>query len=169
MPGAWIKQLHYRHDNWTIAPGEERWISDPGQRDNNGERIYCKDQSPAGKPSYKLGDVIGLYFGTTLKVPLVVEVIELPSFNPEFVQKNSDGKELDAGERWPWMTRVRGKLRATLNQAPDIDYLGIARGPINRGLPHFKLSPEQYQKLADALDGYEPATRLNRDTRRRGR
>jgi hypothetical protein len=82
---------------------------------------------------------------------VVVEVIGLPMFDPEFVQNNSDGKESDAGERWPWMTRVRGKLRVPLIEAPDIDYLGIPRGPINRGLPHFKLSSEQYRKLEGAL------------------
>jgi hypothetical protein len=147
---AWIKLLYYREEGWTICPGQESWISDPGRRGANGERRYRKDGTSAGKPSYQIGDQLGLYFGTTLKVPLVVEVIGLPKFAPDFVQENSYGGEADAGERWPWMTRVKGLLRLPLNKAPDIDYLGV-RGPIMRGPPHFKLSPERYQKLIAAF------------------
>jgi hypothetical protein len=143
---VWIKSLHYRDGGWTVAPGEESWISDPGRRDASGERVYRKDGEAAGQPSYRIGDEIGLYFGTTLKVPLVVEVIGSPEFAPDYVQNNSYGEEPDAGERWPWLTPVKGLLRTPMDEAPDIDYLDI-RGPIMRQLPHFKLSPERYQKL----------------------
>lgn len=150
---AWIKQLYYREEGWTIIPGQESWISDPGARHSNGERRYRKDGTPAGKPGYQIGDLLGLYFGTTLKVPLVVEVITQPEFAPGFVQENSYGREADAGERWPWMTRVRGLHRLPLDDAPDIDYLDI-RGPIMGGPPHFKLSPERYHRLITAFHGW---------------
>ena len=81
-----------------------------------------------------------------MKVLLIVEVIGLPDFNPAHVQKHSYGKEPDAGESWPWLTPVKGLRRVSLGKAPDIDDLGI-RGPITRGIPHFRLSPEQYQKV----------------------
>jgi hypothetical protein len=149
-PQAWIKSQYYRHDGWTIKRGKEYWISDPGIRDEHGTRKYRKDKTAAGEPKYKVGDLIGVYFGGTQRVPLVVEVIAPPKFDPDFIQENSDGREPDAGERWPWMTRVRGKLEASVDDAPDIDYLGI-RGPIEHGQSHFKISPEQYQKLADAF------------------
>ena len=149
-PQAWIKSQYYRHNGWTIAPGEEHWIGDPGIRDKHGARKYRKDKTAAGEPKYKVGDLIGVYFGGTQRVPLVVEVIADPKFAPEFMQKNNDGGESDAGERWPWMTRVRGKLEVPLDDAPDIDYLGI-RGPIEHGQSHFKISPEQYQKLLAAF------------------
>ena len=150
VPQMWIKSLHYRHDGWTIDPGQEHWIGDPGVRDEHGKRKRRRDGSPAGKPSYRAGDKIGLYFATTLKVPLVVEVIELPRFDPEFAQRNSDGGEPDAGERWPWVTTVKGLHQVSLEKAPDIDDLGI-RGPILWGGSHFKLSTDQYQRLLAAF------------------
>src|SRR6476620_10447446 len=35
-PTAWIKAVHYDGDGWTVEPGAEHWISDPGQVDGNG-------------------------------------------------------------------------------------------------------------------------------------
>ena len=81
-----------------------------------------------------------------MKVLLIVEVIGLPDFKPDYVQKHSYGQEADAGEDWPWLTPVKGLRRVSLGKAPDIDDLDI-RGPITRGIPHFRLSPEQYQKV----------------------
>lgn len=150
VPQAWIKSMHYRDGKWTIAPGQESWISDPGKHDAQGKRIYRKDREAAGEPSYKVGDQLCLYFGIVMKVPLIVEVTEPPEFAPAYVQEYNDGGEPDAGERWPWLTRVKGLRRVAIEKAPDIDYLGI-RGPITRGLPHFRLSPEGYQKLLAAF------------------
>lgn len=62
LPQAWIKSQYYRHDGWTIAPGKEHWIGDPGEHDDEGNRIYRKDGVPAGEPRYKVGDTIGVYF-----------------------------------------------------------------------------------------------------------
>ncbi len=83
-------------------------------------------------------------------MPLLVEVIASPEFKPEFVQENSYGGEADAGERWPWVTVVRGLLRVPMAKAPDIDDLDI-RGPITRGLPHFRLTDDRAEKLLNAL------------------
>jgi hypothetical protein len=149
---AWIKNQYFRGWEHTIAPGRDGWISDPGQHDGDGKRKYLKDgETPAGKPSYAIDDLLGLYLGTTLKVPMIVKVIALPEFDVEFVQENSVGRERDAGERWPWVTWVRGVLRVPLENAPDIDYLGI-RGQITRGLPHFRITPDQYERLRKALE-----------------
>lgn len=150
MPGVWIKSLHYRHDDWTIDPGQKAWISDPGKRDKQGIRIYRNDGQPAGEPSYKVDDLIYLYFSKAMKVPLLVKVTKLPKFAPDYVQRHNDGGEPDAGERWPWLTGVGGVDRIQLDRAPDIDDLGI-RGPITRGLPHFRLSTEQHQRLLRAF------------------
>jgi hypothetical protein len=149
-PQAWIKSQYYRHDGWTIAPGQEHWIGDPGEHDDDGNRIYRKDGVPAGEPRYKVGDPIGVYFGKTLKVPLIVEAIGPSRFDPEFAQKNSDGGEPGAGEQWPWVTPVKGLHEVSLEKAPNIDYLGI-RGAIQWGQPHFRLSLERYQKLLAAF------------------
>jgi hypothetical protein len=68
VPQVWIKSMHYRDGKWTIDPGEDSWISDPGKRDAQGKRILRKDREPAGKPGYKVGDQLCLYFATVMKV-----------------------------------------------------------------------------------------------------
>jgi hypothetical protein len=148
----WIKSLYYRHDDWTIEPGQKHWISDPGVHDENGQRKCRRDGKPAGKPGYRAGDKIGLYLSTTLRVPLLVEVIEAPRFDPEFVQMHNDGGEPDAGERWPWVTPVIGLRELPLEEALDIDYLGI-RGTIAWGSSHFRPSPESCRKLLASFAG----------------
>ena len=147
---VWIKSLYYRHDGWTIDPGQKHWIGDPGVRDEQGRRKLRRDGKAAGEPGYRPGDKIGLYLSTTLKVPLLVEVTGTPRFDPEFVQRHNDGGESDAGERWPWVTPVKGLHRLPLERAPDIDHLGI-RGTIAWGSPHFQLSPESREKLLAAF------------------
>jgi hypothetical protein len=108
-----------------IAADEETWISDIGRRTAKGERVYRSDGVPWGEPSWTVGDEIGLYFGGTLKVPVLVTVTSPPEFNPELVQRESHGGELDAGERWPWVTRVRGLRSVPLSHAPTLDDLGF--------------------------------------------
>src|SRR4051812_36235986 len=43
---GWLKSLHYRWDGWTIAPGEEAWISDIGRFEPDGTRKYRADGTP---------------------------------------------------------------------------------------------------------------------------
>jgi hypothetical protein len=47
-PATWIKAVHYDGDGWTETEGTELWISDPGQRDANGERLYTAGGDPWG-------------------------------------------------------------------------------------------------------------------------
>lgn len=121
----WLKSLHYHDDGYTIHPGERTWISDIGRRTRTGERVYRRDGIEWGEPSWKVDDEIGLYYGGTLRVPVLVRVVAPPSFDPELVQAESHGQEPDAGERWPWVTPVEGLLRATLTAAPTLESLGL--------------------------------------------
>jgi hypothetical protein len=146
VPHYWIKVQYDRPTGLRIKPGQRHWISDPGNRDANGKRLHRQDGEPYGKPSYRIGDFIGLYPAPTLKVPTIVEVKSVPHFNPKFVQENAEGGEPDAGEKWPWVTEVEGKFEASIDNAPDIDQLGI-RGPIQWGRPYFTIAPETYRKL----------------------
>src|SRR3954470_19499504 len=85
-PTAWIKALRDdgNGDGSTVRPDERTWVSDPGQIDEAGERVYRADGQPLGEPQWRVGDKVGLYFGGTYKVPVLVEVAELPRFDPEF-------------------------------------------------------------------------------------
>jgi hypothetical protein len=147
---AWLKAIHYRHDDWTILPGDDTWISDPGRRDAKGQRVNRADGTPWGQPSWSVGDHIGLYFTGTLKVPVLVEVVAPPTFDPERVQAENDGGEPDAGERWPWRTPVRGVSRTDLAVAPDLHELGIDP-ELMRRRPKLGLALAQYRRLVRAL------------------
>jgi hypothetical protein len=105
---------------------------------------------PWGEPSWKVGDEIGLYFGGTLKVPVLVEVIAPPEFNLAMVQEDAHGEEPDAGERWPWVTRVRGMRSVSLDRAPTLDDLGISHELVQRR-PRFTITPDQHDRLVQAL------------------
>jgi len=147
---AWLKAVHYiRHSDYQWHPGEEFWISDPGRRDVKGDRVLRSDGEPWGEPSWKVGDVIGMYFTGTLKIPVLAEVIAPPEFEPVFVQLNGGG-EPDAGERWPWVTWVRGIARLDLAQAPTLEDLGIEPRVMQRR-PKRRLDADEYQRLAQAL------------------
>lgn len=149
---GWIKCLHYHDDGWTIQPGEETWISDIGRIDSRGHRVYRRDGTPWGEPSWKVADQVGLYLGGTLRVPIVVEVIESPEFNPELVQAEAHGGENDAGERWPWVTWVRGLHRAHLDDAPTLDDLRLPHKIVERRA-RFKIDSRTLELLRSELGG----------------
>jgi hypothetical protein len=56
---VWINALRYYADGWTVRPSQELWISDPGQIDDAGERVYRADGQPWGEPTWRLGDWTG--------------------------------------------------------------------------------------------------------------
>jgi hypothetical protein len=145
----WIKALHYHGDGWTVEPGEETWISDSGRRDAAGKRVYRDDGRPWGEPSWTTGHQIGLYFGGTLRIPVLVEVLAPPEFDPERVQ-GSHPDDPDAGERWPWVTDVRGLYAVSLDDAPTLEDLGIPHQRVQRR-PRFTITPDQHDQLVRAL------------------
>ena len=147
---GWLKSIHFRHEDWTIQPGEETWISDISRHDRNGNRVYRQDGTEWGEPSWKVGDQVGLYFGGTLRVPVLVEVIAPPRFDEEFVQRYNDGGEPDAGERWPWVTDVRGVARLPLAQAPTLDDIRVEHVSMRRRSRKL-LTADQLHRLEQAL------------------
>lgn len=66
---TWIKAVHYDGDGWTESPGTEMWVSDPGQRNAAGDRLYTAAGEPFGRPSWRVGEQAGIYFGGTHRVP----------------------------------------------------------------------------------------------------
>jgi hypothetical protein len=147
---GWLKSIHYRYDSWAIQPGELSWISDIGRHDRHGDRVYRQDGTPWGEPSWKVGDRVGLYFSGTLRVPILVEVTAPPRFDPEHVQKYNDGGEPDAGERWPWLTEVRGLFAIPFARAPTLDDVGVGHDSM-RQRSRLLLNPGQLHALEQAL------------------
>ena len=48
-------------DGWTVEPGELSWVNDAGIIDKDGYRVYREDGQAAGRPSWRVGDPVGLY------------------------------------------------------------------------------------------------------------
>jgi hypothetical protein len=83
-------------------------------------------------------------------VPILVEMVARPRFDPDFVQKYNDGGEPDAGERWPWVTEIRGLLAVPLVQAPSLDDIDVDHASL-RQRSRLLLSPNQLNALEKTL------------------
>lgn len=147
---TWIKAVHYDGGEWGVEPGEEMWLSDPGQRDANGERMYTAAGDPWGKPSWRVGEQAGVYLGGTQKVPALVEIVRGPTFEPEFVQQADWAKDGD-GERWPWVTWVKVLKAVPVDSAPSLDDLGIAATSMQQRA-RLCTDAEIHGRLVEALD-----------------
>jgi hypothetical protein len=147
-PSYWIKAIPGGGNGWTMSPGNDDWISDIGQRDEEGERVYTQDGTPANKPSWKPGDQVGLYFDETRKVPVLVEIMARPEFAPEIVAQRAGSP--DAGDRAPWVTKVRCILAVELEDAPTLADLGLQdSNAIRRS--RFGIDAETHARLRAAL------------------
>lgn len=147
---TWIKAVHYDGNPWPEGPGDETWISDPGQRDGNGQRLYTAAGDPWGRPSWRVGEEAGIYFGGTHRVPLLVEIVSPPDFNPAFVQA-AEWAEADDGERWPWVTWVRVLKAVDVDDAPTLDQLGITTASMQQRA-RLRTNPEIHGRLVQALE-----------------
>jgi hypothetical protein len=144
---GWLKAMYYE-DGWTVEPGETTWISDPGQIDADGERMVRADGVPWGEPSWSIGDPVGLYFGGTKKVPVLVQVAGKPYFDEEFVARESGNAE--DGRRWPWVTPVKGIASVPLDKAPTLEELGIAHARMQQRA-RLVLDAEERKRLLSLL------------------
>ena len=153
-PSTWIKAVHYDGDGWTEPEGTELWISDPGQRDANGERLYTASGDAWGRPSWRVGEEAGIYLGGTQRIPVLVEIIRPPEFNPSYVQA-ADWAQPGDGERWPWVTWVRVLRRVDVEAAPTLDDLGIQTTSMQQRA-RLRTDPDIHQRLRAALGLAQP-------------
>jgi hypothetical protein len=150
VASTWIKAVHYDGSGWAESPGDEMWLSDPGQRDARRERLYTAAGEPWGRPSWRVGEQAGIYFGGTQRVPVLVEVIALPEFDPAFVRAAEWAKD-DDGQRWPWVTWVRVLKAVEVDVAPTLDRLGIPSASMQQRA-RLRTDPEIHGRLLQALD-----------------
>lgn len=147
---TWIKAVYYDGTGWTEQPGEETWLADPGQRDRDGVRQYTTTGQPKGRPTWRVGEQAGVYFGGTQRVPVLLEVIALPDFDPAFVQ-TADWAKGDDSERWPWVTRFRVLKTVDVESAPTLADLGISTTSMQQKA-RLRTDPEIHGRLVQALD-----------------
>ena len=121
--GVWVKAVP-QLDRWTAKAGELAWVNDPGVIDKDGYRVYREDGHAAGRPSWRVGDPVGLYSAVTKCVTVLGEVAQAPSFDPTFVAAES-GSAKD-GTRWPWVTMIRVLNSVSADAALTLDQLEIA-------------------------------------------
>jgi hypothetical protein len=150
VSNTWIKAVHYGEGEWTERPGDDIWLSDPGQRDAHGQRLYTAAKEPWGRPSWRVGEQAGIYFGGTHRVPVLVEITVLPVFDPVFVQA-AEWAEDGAGERWPWVTWVRVLKIVDVKDAPTLDQLGIPTSSMQQRA-RLCTDPDIHGRLVQALD-----------------
>ena len=79
--GVWVKAVP-DVDGWTAKAGELSWVNDAGIIDKHGDRVYREDGQAAGKPSWRVGDPVGLYSGVTKRVSILGEVAQAPVLRP---------------------------------------------------------------------------------------
>jgi tetratricopeptide (TPR) repeat protein len=150
IASTWIKAVHDDGSGWAERPGDETWLSDPGQRDARGKRLYTAAGEPWGRPSWRVGEQAGVYFGGTQRVPVLVEITVPPEFNPAFVQAATWAKD-DDGERWPWVTWVRVLKAVDVDRAPTLGQLGIATTSLQQRA-RLRTDPEIHGRLVQELD-----------------
>ena len=93
-------------------------------------RKFRDNGQPWGEPSWRLGDPVGLCFGATDKISMLVEVAAPASFDPAFVASESGSAE-DA-DGWPWVTEVRVINTLPLDSAPTLDELNIPASSVQQ-------------------------------------
>ena len=150
VAATWIKAVHSDGGDWPERPGDELWLSDPGQRRPGGERLYTAAGEPWGRPSWRVGEEAGIYFGGTQRVPVLVEITSPPEFNPAFVQA-ADWAQADDGERWPWVTWVRVLRIVEVAKAPTLEQLGIASTSMQQRA-RLRTNADIHGRLVQALD-----------------
>ena len=148
-PRTWIKAVHDDGSGWLEQPGAELWLSDPGQRDADGNRRYTAAGDPFGRPSWRAGEQVGVYLGTTKRVPLLVQITKDPEFDPSFVQAADRAGEGD-GERWPWVTWVRVLKAVEVGDAPTLEDLEIPTSSLQQRA-RLLTDPATHARLVEAL------------------
>jgi hypothetical protein len=148
-PSTWIKAVHYSGDGHVEPEGTEYWISDPGVRDKNGDRMYTAAGEPRGRPTWRVGEEAGIYFGGTHRVPVLAEIMSPSEFNPAMVQASHWATPGD-GERWPWVTWIRVLASVPVNEGPTIDELGVASASMQQRA-RLLTDPDIHHRLRAAL------------------
>ncbi|HET9591449.1 MAG TPA: phospholipase D-like domain-containing protein [Solirubrobacterales bacterium] len=117
-------------------PVDEKWW----------ERGWVSDWA---EKSYKKDDLLVVYLGKRnegpSRCPAILRVTELPRHEPGFVRRERD---LEAAERWPWVTRTTCLEDRAPFQGVSLDSAGITYRSVQRGC---ELSRGQFEAMAREL------------------
>ncbi len=160
----WLK-IGYFTDSQEAAPDywlERTWVSDsPGRvspRWEKYERPRKGTVYPPYGPQYRIGDRLVVYITEKGLCPAILEVVAEPRWDPGWVDVQSGRGE---GRKWGVVTDVRGLWSLSLDGAPPIEDIGVARARIQRQ-GHISLDDQEYE----AAEGLIAKRRTSR--RRKG-
>lgn len=132
LPGVtlWIK-AHYGPAR-SAAWNRETWFSTSGS---------------AGTPSFRPGDLVVVYSQEDHCCYGIVEVLDEPIYNPDFV---ADHEGDENGERWPWVNTTAPRLVPIPQVGMPLRQLGINPQGLQSG--RRKLAFNDFKAIVDLLD-----------------
>ena len=110
-------------DGWTVHPGELTWVNDAGIIDKDGYRVYREDGQAAGKPSWHMGDAVGLSCECDSSRSRCSARSRTRRHSTGLLYAES-GSAKD-GQRWPWVTMIRVLQGAPADSGPTLDELEV--------------------------------------------
>lgn len=126
----WIK-AHYgpaRPDAWN----REAWFSSSGSK---------------GTPRFQPGDLVAIYSQDEHSCYCIVEVLDEPRYNPDFV---AELEGTDNGERWPWVNTTAPRMIPTQQTGISLHDLGIKPQGLQGGRK--KLAFNEFKNIVSALN-----------------
>lgn len=151
--GAWLKVGYFTESQEASADYwmDRTWVSDsPGRsspRWKNRDRPDQDQEYPPFGPQYEVGDRLVVYITERGRCPAILEVSAAPRWDPDWVDDAHSGE----GDRWGVVTEVEGITSMDLDDAPDLQEIGVSPSSIQRK-GHISLEPWQYE-LAEKLIG----------------
>src|SRR3954454_7378296 len=110
--------------------GAQASVGDPHRLGRDGE--------PTMRPAYEPGDLALVYIAGTYRCPAVVEIAAPPAFD-------SDQR------RWGWRTPVRVLAQVPIEDAPELEEIGVARISVGRQ-SRLRLTPAQFAAGRRAIE-----------------
>lgn len=131
LVNLWVKAQYGEPDadQWR----EEFWFS------SRGDRV----------PSFKAGDLVLIYARDVHACYAIVEVVDSPHNDPQFVLTH--GRPISEAERWPWVNRTVPRLVPTDGRMVSPQDLGFTGQSLQGG--HKRLDLAEFAAAARALAG----------------
>jgi hypothetical protein len=120
----WLKVMH------RFRGGEHVWVGDPHR--------LGRDGAPVMRPAYEPGDLALVYIAGSYRCPAVVEMLDHPSFDAD-------------QRRWGWRTPVRVLAQVAVEDAPELEEIGVARISVGRQ-SRLRLTAEQFEAGRRAIE-----------------
>jgi hypothetical protein len=143
----WLK-IGYFTDSQEAAPNywlERTWVSDSPGRVSPWWKKYERPRKgtlyPPHGPRYRIGDRLVVYITEKGVCPAILEVVADPRWDPGWVDAQSGRGE---GREWGVVTDVSGLWSVSVDDAPRIEDIGVARARVQRH-GHISLDDQEYE------------------------